>query len=394
MAISVAFVGVTLWFGPCLLGLVYLNLGMVTLVRDWVWGHADVPSAAVEKRFEISINRNSGGTGAYRNLGYLYILEGDYRRAVAVLTKATELDPRDPVASLRLGVALDAVGEPDEAVAAWRQGHAEQYFVSQGYYYYYGRKYDQAEAQLRLALRVRPGAAGVSYLLADLYLEEGAYSEAEEVLRSALKIDEAPSFDRFYYQGRLLLLEKRPSEAAEALRNAVRANPASVRAHSMLAQALLDSNRPEDAADQVEKAIDLDPHSPSLYILAGHAYFQRKLFERAVVSYLRAAELNASLPSTYVYLGRAYRALEMLPLAIENYRHAIGLQPTDKENRRELAQTYEADGQVPSAIEEYEQILRLDKGDRGAALALQRLGAMPAECWEGGNAVCDGSSGR
>jgi Flp pilus assembly protein TadD len=79
--------------------------------------------ALTEKR---SLGSGPGSAFLFNNLGYAYLLEGEYDKAVAALEKACLLDPLNHRAWLHLGHALYKTGQEERARQMFSQANALQ----------------------------------------------------------------------------------------------------------------------------------------------------------------------------------------------------------------------------------------------------------------------------
>jgi tetratricopeptide (TPR) repeat protein len=170
--------------------------------------------------------------------------------AVAPLTKACDLDPRDEEGCYYLGRTLNALG-----------------------------RWDEARAPFEKALRAAPKAmlARVHRAIALNFMALGRTVEAEQHFREAVaKVSDAKSLpeDPRVDYGAFLFRQGRTDEALQLLRQALKAAPSSARAHGELGRVLLHSGKVDVAVVHLEKALDLDPRASSLRLLLGRAYLQ------------------------------------------------------------------------------------------------------------------------
>ncbi len=159
------------------------------------------------------------------DLGRAYLVEGSVDMAVATLTEATELDPRNVAAWNQLGLALAARGD-----------------------------FERAEQAFRRALRLDPDGAEVNLNYAFLLQKQGRHAEAIPYLERALE-DMSYRNPVFILNnlGYALLQTGRVDRAVATLRDAVRRAPNNCRAWFNLGLALERTSHPLDAKEAYER---------------------------------------------------------------------------------------------------------------------------------------------
>jgi tetratricopeptide (TPR) repeat protein len=140
-------------------------------------------------------------------------LENDRTRLTELIDKATSLDERlgleETLAALEKslavfhtgkGVALAALGQPDEALASYQTALTlddsyPRVHAVLGNYYYSLRQFDEAEASYRKALALDPETAGAWYGLGVIFYYGEDYAQALAHLEQAIAILEAADED-------------------------------------------------------------------------------------------------------------------------------------------------------------------------------------------------------
>ena len=196
------------------------------------------------------------------------------------------------------GIALVACNWPLLSIDAMRAvtshnvGYALQ---SQG-------RVDEAIAQYRAALQLRPDYADVHSNLGALLAESGDHDEALQHYREALRID--PGLAEAYVNlGIELASRNRETDAIETFRRALEIDPRNAAAHYNVGTALAGTGRSEEAIRELTEAIELAPNNAAAH-----------------------SNLGILLAST----GR-------LDLAIDHFQAASKLRPGDREIEANLA---------------------------------------------------------
>lgn len=190
-----------------------------------------------------------------------------------------------------------------------------------------------AAAKFAEALRLSRGNAeisrGTAYIHANLaaaLLDEKKPDEAIDEVRQALKLE--PKYALAYYHwGNALRDLKRPDEAIAEYRKATELDPKDALFYNNWGNALLDLKDPDDAIAKYQKAIEIDPGYALAYNNWGVALRHEKKFDEAIDKYKKAIELDPKSALAYNNWGNALRGLRQPDQAIEKYRQAVAADP-------------------------------------------------------------------
>ncbi|MEW6363732.1 MAG: sulfatase-like hydrolase/transferase [Acidobacteriota bacterium] len=135
------------------------------------YAHSNQAGKAVET-FQRILDLDPHNASAYVNMGTVYLQAKDYSRAAGVVEKALQLDPKLASAHNLMGVVMANTGNPEAAIASWRQAVALDH-----------RQYDTI------------------YNLALLYMQLGRGAEARQFMdlfvRTAPPARYGPDIDEF-----------------------------------------------------------------------------------------------------------------------------------------------------------------------------------------------------
>lgn len=165
------------------------------------------------------------GTELYRN--------NRDREAVEAFRRAAELEPDNPLAHYRLGLAHGALGERDEAEAA----------------------YAKALEGFEKAVKDDPKNADALLSLADVYSRTGEYEKSIEAYRKASKLKEPDAYT-YYDMGLVYNRLARYDDAAKAFRQAVELNPDDYRAQEALERAEEDHKRQKTRVEHAKRQLE------------------------------------------------------------------------------------------------------------------------------------------
>jgi tetratricopeptide (TPR) repeat protein len=196
-------------------------------------------------------------------LGVAYMSSGQPARALACLERAARNNPRDPQVHYRLGRTYSMAGRADDAdreYRLYRDWQGSQRVAEQ-----YGRECKdalrtEAIAQARIVCQhiADPHDPRRLILLGELYAASGAFPDAIEPLRQAVKLD-PDSFDAWNSLGLSLFSLKRYQDALPPLRKAASLNPQFFSTLTMLASTLHALGDDAAAVPVLERAHNLNP---------------------------------------------------------------------------------------------------------------------------------------
>ena len=173
--------------------------------------------------------------------------------------------------------------------------------------------------------KIDPNDAGAHNNLAVVYFNKGLYSEAIELLNTALEID-----------------------------------PGFVLAQNNLDIVLKKSGRWHDYIDSLLKDITDDPLNISKRMKLADSYRKIGNHPQAVNEYLRIIEIDPDYASAYYGLGLIYKTIGKIDDAISNLNKAIELEPNNAKFLHLLGEVYFHQGNIDKSIEFYEKGLEID----------------------------------
>jgi tetratricopeptide (TPR) repeat protein len=227
-------------------------------------------------------------------LGSLLLETGEIERAVTVLRDAVERLPDSPEAHYRLGLALQRLGETEEARAELerfralsRQADRTDWderktgtVLNEAQRAAEKNRFDQALEVLAELLAARPDEDRALALRAKIFFSVGELGRAlEDAARAAALL---PSVAEYHYlEGTALLGLDRPTEAIASLRRALAIDDGVADVHLRLGQALLAARRPEEAIEAFTRAEGLGAEGAGLRLSWAVALEELGRFEEA-----------------------------------------------------------------------------------------------------------------
>jgi len=194
-------------------------------------------------------------------------------------------------------------------------------------------RYDEAIAEFREAIRIKPDNLFAHYKLGLAYIEASRYSEGESTCEGALKIAREEPRDEFDLSNLLVCVGEakyrlgKYDEAVNAFKQVAEMTPEAFDVHIRLAHALILKGSNEEAIPALKKCLALEPKNANVpYILAGVYLIQGRLDD--VVTNLKSAiNLNPDFAEAHFGLGMAYSAIGDKQAAVKEYRTLKKLAP-------------------------------------------------------------------
>jgi tetratricopeptide (TPR) repeat protein len=235
---------------------------------------------------------------------------------------------------------------------------------------------NEAIANYREALEIKPEVAEVQSNLGNALLREGQVEEAVVHLQKALKIDPAYA-EAYNYMGSALMKKGRAGEAIGYYQKAVQLNTSYADAYNNLGVAFLRTGQVDQAVASYKKAVTINPGSAEMQYNLGNALAREGNWGDAIACYqaalsaerdfVKAAKIRNNLGAALERLGKSDEALEQFSQAVQingNYPEAhfnLG---------RVLAQL----GRRDEAVAHLKEALRLKPGYEEARKQLRELG--------------------
>ena len=227
---------------------------------------------------------------------------GRSEAAIRAMQEAARLQPDDYDAHMRLGAWLAASGRRGEAVVEYERAA--------------GLKIESPDAWLKLAQvydaagRGRAAVEAYRRVLGLLGRDDPLVLEA--LLRAAMQAEDGPTavdtarkllarrsdHEGFLFLGDALLLSKQSEAAIQEYRKAIALAPSAARGHLKLAAAYVQMNQPEPAVEQLLEAVRLDPNQPEPYQALSRLYEQSGRLDLAIVALRDGINASASAAPT------------------------------------------------------------------------------------------------
>lgn len=238
--------------------------------------------------------------------------------------------------------------------------------------YYKAKRYAEAEAEYREAIRLMYDNPTPRVNLALMYQRKKRYAEALAECDAALRI--RPDYaDAYAARGAIYAaMENLPAALAEYER-ARRAQPLSPAILVSLGQAYLQAGDGVRAEETILGALRLKPENPEAHAALAAVCEKRGDAQGARAELERALAAKPDFTEAHINLGALYGREGDRDRAMAEFRTALDLDPESADAHYRMGVLHSTEGRFPEAVREYLAAIRCD-GEHVEALSA--LGAM------------------
>jgi tetratricopeptide (TPR) repeat protein len=366
-------------------------------------GAYDQAVEAYQEELRVQIGKEPAD--AYNALARGYLLAGRHREAVDAAYQATLHDKRFVEALYTWGLALDAMGEPEEATKQldkareilidWtdlqmrlqrltEERRSDPDVTEERVVQDYGRA-EEFAVQLGLWPALNKAAGNAARHANQFEMARNAYRRAMQPTErgndqdpdAATLIGVAHFEDakNLLVKENMLFLSIQVLDAAiEALQDALKLKPEYAPAHNTLGQVYLlqaqtfisDAGRGitshtfEEAEQEFQSALQTDPQYVDAMLNLAAAYSGQGRYNEAVQQLNRALAINPSRADLHSQLARAYVGLEKFPQARDEAAVALQLDRKQAEAHNAAGLAAYFTGDLGTAVESFQKAIEVD----------------------------------
>jgi tetratricopeptide (TPR) repeat protein len=221
-------------------------------------------------------------------------------------------------------------------------------------------------------VRTTPRSMTARRVLGDLLIAARRPAEASETFRAAIK-DSPERPEPHYWLGVSLAQEGKKAEATKELETALTMGPDNKEALLQLVTADLAEGHTDVALNRVTKQIRAAPQSGAFYNILGFIHDRRNENAAAEAAYAKAVELDPRLVDARIRLTQLMVRTGRFDPAIAQGEAARKLDSRNVSALIALGVAYQRKGLVPNARQAYEQALTVDPNSVAAANNLALL---------------------
>lgn len=236
------------------------------------------------------------------NLGHLYKLKGDYRKAEADLKRAKALTANLQTADLHLAGVLAILEKYAEAEECFRS------------------------ALISLKRDDAPELADYLFGWAMALHKLQRHDDSEQALKEAIAVN--PNFGAAHHQlGKIFRDKQKYREALETFLLAARHGEFNSELRGDLAQTFVDIGDLNSAEHILSEGLEAAPDDPTLLAMFGSLRCSQGSQEEAVAFAQKALAIDPGCVGALVVMGGAYRELSLHDEALECLEKAVALEP-------------------------------------------------------------------
>jgi tetratricopeptide (TPR) repeat protein len=230
---------------------------------------------------------------------------------------------------------------------------------------------------LQMAVKLLPGDAESHYNMGLSLQGLGRPEDAVASYRRALKIKPNHA-DAHFNLGNVLKDLGQLDDAVASYRRALRSRPDYADAHCNLGNALKDLGQPENAVASYLQALTFRPDDAETHYNLGIALKSLGRFEDAVTSYRLALKIKPDYTDAHLNLANTLRELEQNDAAEASYRRVLEIDPKCSDALAGLGDVGMVGGDMDGAEDLYRQVLANDVGNLYARMGLAKVSKVKA----------------
>lgn len=307
-----------------------------------------------EAFYKKAIDLSQKDKKLYFSLADFYVAERRFEDAQNTLVAAAQIDVKDPVPWIVLGDFSAARGALDDSEAFFMKAKGletedligskrlAKLHLMQG-------KPERVAQEVADILQKNPKDPDGLFLKGRLVLSEKKGSEAADFFKQVVQIKKDYP-EVHYYLGLSHLLAGEDKQARSEFIEAVKHSSENHLARLSLANLYLRSRSFDLAGEEVEQILKKDPSSVPAYILRGDVAVAQRDLIKAKESYQKAVERLPRGPAGYFRMGLLARSEQKSEEAKKWFEQALILNPEMVQALSQLAVMDAAEGQIVQAI--------------------------------------------
>jgi tetratricopeptide (TPR) repeat protein len=317
--------------------------------------------------------------GMYEVRGTSYYAKGDYDRAIADLTNAVRLNPKIESALWVRGSSYVAKGDNDRALDDFNEAlrinpkYADAY-VSRGAVRRAKGDYDGAIADFSEALRLQPGSGEAYYGRGLSYQIRADYDRAIADYNEAIRIGPRDPNVYLVYTMRGNSYESQGDHdrALADYNEAIRIAPRQAASYASRGLLYVIKGDVDRAIADYSEAIRLDPKFATAFNNRGSAYFDKADYDRALADLNEAIRLDPNLAIAIKHRADIYLITGDYQRALADYNETIRIDSRIIAAFTGRGLTYEKMAKTSEARADFNSALAIPPHDSNAKLARDR----------------------
>lgn len=292
---------------------------------------------------------------------------GDLARAESLCAQVLSIHPENPQALHLLGLISSQKGEPIKAReylerAVLADPVAAEYRVNLGVVLESLNRPEDAIAAYRLALEIAPGFADAYVNLGNVFSRQAKWNDAIESFQAALarRPDDADVYNSL---GAALLCDRQIEPALSAFARAIELQPDFAGAYNNVGNALFAKGELELATVSYRKAVAFKPDLIDAQINLANILERRGLREEALAVHRLVTRARPDYAPAFLAIANTCFTNMDLDGAVAAYRRTIELSPNSFEAYNNVGVALKEQGLMDDALDAAEKAVGLRPGD-------------------------------
>lgn len=330
-----------------------------------------IEAESLYKRYLAKVTTDADG---WKELGFIYFNQKQFDSAIPPFTKTIAIKTDDFESLKALGICYVTLKNYTSAISPLGRARSIQKnnidlidLTVQCY-----RKLNETTslvALLREWLAIDPKRFDTKMELGKILLEEKKVSEAIAMFEEAIRFiptDAAP----YLYLSKAYEIQGNDSIRLSYLKSALKYSQPSWEVHYQLARYYIAKNILEDAAAQLQKSIDLNPSNADLHFDFGNLLYSKGQYSQALAEYRTALSNSPNNPLYLISVALGSAKTGDKKGAIDYLTVALGKNSSDTRVLYLAGMTYKECNRMESATQMLSEVTRLDSTHAAAWEAL------------------------
>ena len=220
------------------------------------------------------------------------------------------------------------------------------------------QKYDEAIANYKQAIKIKPDYAEAHNNIGSALTNKGDLDAAINSYRQAIKI-EPDHAEAYNNMGNIFSGKGESDFAIESYKQALKINPEYADAYSNLGLALKYRGDLDEAIDNFKQALKIKPDYAETYNNMGVALKEKGELDAAIDSYKQALKIKPDYAEAYSNMGNALQDKGNLDAAIGSHKQALKIKPDYAEVYSNLGNALKEKGELDEAIDNFKQAIKI-----------------------------------
>jgi len=284
------------------------------------------------KVLDLKLHKHSNDDDLLFKRGQVYLRLGRVNEAVADLSRAVALNPKEYKYFMALGDAHFANGNVEQSYNALQKAlelepdNAEA-ILKMGEITYYSRDYDRAMEYLGKVTAKDPKNRTALFMKGFIYKETGDTANAVVLLRKVC--DLYPEYEPAFEELGILYAARHNSMAIEYLNTALRLEPKNTNALYAVAMYYQDLGKMDKAEEVYKQILDINANHKDAWHNRGYIQlFSTKDYRVAADYFSRAIRCDSAYIEAWTNRGVAYELMGDRARAREDFARALDLDHT------------------------------------------------------------------